>query len=483
MSFADDAQRVLDAVEVYCRESLASQKPVITLEPLADIIRDLKLSDYVEEGGLTGCQLTEFLETYLSKTTRLHSPTYMAHQVAVPHYAGALGALINGVTNNAMAIYEMGPGASSIEFFLINWMLSKVGWHPAPTDPTSAESQAVCGGGVLMHGGSLANLCGLLAARQRAAPEAWQTGNPANLVVLAPPGAHYSVARAAGILGLGQQAIVPLDADDRGAIRAENLPALYHRLCQEGKHVFALVANACSTAVGVYDPLEDIGDFCREHQIWLHVDGAHGASALLSTQQRHRLQGIDKADSVSWDAHKLLQTSVLCAALLVRDHRDLDRTFQQEASYLFHEKVQPGFDFIQRTVECTKAGLGLKLFLVLAALGEKGLADTIDRQVLLTTGVYHWLQTQEDILCPVAPESNILCFRVRGCDRLQLRIRDRLIAQGRFYISTTCFSGVRYLRLVLMNPQTRLTDVQELIQTIRQLRDDDAVSGGDNRPA
>ncbi len=138
MSFADDAQRVVDAVDVYCRESRASRKPVITLEPLADIIGDLKLSHYAEEGGLTGPRLTEFLDAYLSKTTRLHSPTYMAHQVAVPHYAGALGALINGVTNNAMAIYEMGPGASSIEFFLINWMLSKVGWPPAPTDPPPA---------------------------------------------------------------------------------------------------------------------------------------------------------------------------------------------------------------------------------------------------------------------------------------------------------------------------------------------------------
>jgi len=470
MSFPDDAQRVIEAIDAYCRDSLAAQKPVITLEPLADIIQDLKLADYVLEGGLTGNRLSEFIDTYLSKTTRLHHPAYMAHQVAVPHYAGALGALINGVTNNAMAIYEMGPGATSIEFFIVNWLLTKVGWKPAPTRPYPADSQAPTAGGVLMHGGSLANLCALLAARHRIAPEAWQSGNPANLVLLAPPGAHYSVTRAAGIMGLGQQAVVSLEVDDRGAIRPDGLPPLYDRLCQSGKRIIALVASACSTAVGVYDPIEAIGAFCRKHDIWLHVDGAHGASALLSTRQRHRLHGIDQANSVTWDAHKLLQTSVLCAALLVRDHRDLDHTFQQEASYLFHEKEQPGFDFIQRTVECTKAGLGLKFFLVLAALGEKGLADTLDRQVALTTDVYNWLQTQQDILCPVAPETNILCFRVQGSDLLQLKIRDRLIAQGRFYISTTCFSGQRYLRLVLMNPQTRLEDVQALMASIRQLR-------------
>ena len=112
------------------------------------------------------------------------------------------------------------------------------------------------------------------------------------------------------------------------------------------------------------------------------------------------------------------------------------------------------------------------IFLVLAALGEKGLADTLDRQVALTTEVYDWLQTQGDMLCPVAPESNILCFRVHGDDKLQLRIRDQLIAQGRFYLSTTCFRGTRYLRLVLMNPHTSLGDVQDLIEAIRHLRDD-----------
>ena len=234
----------------------------------------------------------------------------------------------------------------------------------------------------------------------------------------------------------------------------------------------ALVANACSTAVGIYDPLDEIGDFCREHDLWLHIDGAHGASALLSSQHRALLRGIHKANSLTWDAHKLLQTPVLCAALLVRDHRDLDSAFQQDASYLFHEKAQPGFDFIHRTVECTKAGLGLKLFLVLAALGERGLAETIEKQYALTAQAYAWIQDQEDFSCPVAPQSNILCFRIVGSDTLQLRVRDNLLTQGRFHISTTTFNNSRYLRLVIMNPHTKMEDIQNLIQAKKKKKNE-----------
>ena len=196
-------------------------------------------------------------------------------------------------------------------------MLEKVGWPPVPLDRQQRTADSPCGGGVLTHGGSLANLTALLVARNRLAPEVWDTGVPADLVLMAPAESHYSIARAAGILGLGQKAICRLEVDARGAIIPERLEAAYERLRAEGKRPMALVANACTTAVGIYDPLQEIGEFCRRHQLWLHVDGAHGASALLSAKHKHLLRGIEQADSLTWDAHKMLQTPVLCAALLV----------------------------------------------------------------------------------------------------------------------------------------------------------------------
>lgn len=470
MPFLPDAEIVIAALNEYFRESAAAEKPVIRQVPLGDLIRDLGLAASVKTGGLTDGRLSAFLNTYLASTTRLHHPSYLSHQVAVPHYAGALGALIDGFTNNPMAIYEMGPAAAAIEYFIINWMLEKVGWVPSPVGVQKKTEQEYFGAGVLTHGGSLANLTAMLAARQKIAPDAWERGNPWDLVLLAPAGCHYSIARCTGILGMGQNALYHIDTDERGAVIPDRLPAIYERLRNEGKRPMALVANACSTAVGIYDPLQEIGAFCREKAIWFHVDGAHGASALLSEKYRHLLKGVEMADSLTWDAHKLMRVPGLCAALLVHDHRNIDGVFEQEASYLFHEKEQPGFDFIHRTVECTKAGLGLKLFLVLAALGERGLAQYIERQIALTREAFDYVSRLPGFQCAVEPQSNILCFRVEGSDRLQLDIRDTLIAEGSFYLSTTVFNGKRYLRLSIMNPDTSLDTIKKLVQRIGELR-------------
>ena len=246
--------------------------------------------------------------------------------MAVPHYAGALGALIDGFTNNPMAIYEMGPGAATIEYFMINWLLEKIGWQPAPLQPGKG-AEMMHGAGVFTHGGSLANLTALIAARTRIAPEVWEQGNPGDLALLAPAQSHYSIARAAGILGIGAKSVYLLDVDERGVILPDRVSHAYQRLVDDGRRPIALVANACSTAVGLYDPLAEIGDFCKAQQIWFHVDGAHGASALLSDKYRHYLQGIASADSVVWDGHKMMRTPGVCAALLVRDHRTLDTAF------------------------------------------------------------------------------------------------------------------------------------------------------------
>lgn len=435
---------------------------------MAELIAELDLATLSSAGGLAGDRLSEFLATYLASCTRLHHPAYLGHQVAVPHHAGALAALVDGFTNNAMAIYEMGPAASSIEFFMLNWLLERVGWRPAPL-PGQVGKDGIHGGGVLTHGGSLANLTALLAARSFVAPSVWRDGNPGNLALIAPAASHYSVARAAGILGVGTTAIYPAEVDGRGAIRPDRLPVLLERVESDGKRVVALVANACSTAVGIYDPLREIGAFCRERRLWLHVDGAHGASALLSSRRRRLLDGVDSADSLVWDAHKMMRTPTLCAAVLVRDHRTLDGAFQQEASYLLHEKSQPGFDFLLRTVECTKAALGLRLFAVVAALGEHGLADYVDRQYALASEAYTHLRKSPDFECTLEPEANILCFRAPGDDDEQLRLRDRLIADGDFYLTTTLFQGRRYLRLVFMNPETSMDDVRRLLERLRDL--------------
>ena len=185
MTFKQDARIVSRELDRYLRESLAAEKPVIHQPPIEQLADELGLAQHVADGGLSGRRLARFVRRYLESTTRLHHPAYLAHQVAVPHPTGALASMIDGLTNNAMAIYEMGPAAAAIEFFVVNWMLAKVGWVPA-VSPRQGAAAGAGGGGVLTHGGSLANLTALLAARGRVAPETWSSGTPADLALLAP---------------------------------------------------------------------------------------------------------------------------------------------------------------------------------------------------------------------------------------------------------------------------------------------------------
>jgi L-2,4-diaminobutyrate decarboxylase len=377
----------------------------------------------------------------------------MVHQVGVPSTGAALADLVHGATNNPMAKYEMGAAGATLERAVVRWMLDKVGFDREG------------GAGVLTHGGSLGNLTALLAARARAAPDAWREGVPGDLALLAPESAHYSIRRAAAILGLGEDAVVELEVDELERIRPDRLPAALARCREAGRRPIALVAVAGATSTGLHDDLREIGAFCAEHGIWLHVDAAHGGSALLSERDRHLLDGIERADSVVWDAHKMLRTSGLCAAVLVRRGDDLPAAFRQRGEYLFYEHASIGFDLLDRALETTKATLGLKLFLSLAWEGERGLGDYVGSRYDMARRFHDVLSREPGVTCPYVPESNIVCFRFGDGD--QIALRDRLLAGGRLHIGTTMLGGERHLRLVVMAPDTSEATLAELLRELR----------------
>jgi len=453
--FERAAGAAVEQLSDYVARSQRGDGPAVNRAPLDEVEQALDVRRTLREGGLDAARFGDFLAAYLERTTRLHHPGSMAHQVPAPDMPSALADFVHGAINNPMAIQEMGAAALAIERAVVEWMLEKVGWRMPESD------------GVLTHGGSLANLTAMLAARARAVPSAWVDGVPNDLAVLAPASAHYSVARSVAIAGLGQAAFIPVETDELERIRPEKLGDALERAASGGRRPIAMVADACATGTGLYDDLGAIAAFCREHDLWLHVDGAHGASALLSPRHRHLLDGIEQADSVVWDAHKMLRTSALCASVLVRRARDLPGAFQQEASYLFYE-VDASPDIIDRAIECTKAPLGVKLFLNLAWRGEAGLgdyvADTYDR----AQRFHDIIAARPGFECPYRPESNILCFRYGADSRLQLEIRERLIDSGEFHLSSVELGGNRYLRIVVMSPATDDAAVERLLDAIER---------------
>jgi L-2,4-diaminobutyrate decarboxylase len=448
--FLAAAREVVARLAEHLQACSRREGKVVATPPLADAETALGLAAWMESGGMDAAALGTFVAEYLRRSTHLHDPGFMAHQVAVPHFAAALADLIGGMTNNGMAVYEMGPPAVVVERAVLNWFRRHAGF----TD----------GSGVLVHGGSVANLTALLAARAAASPRAWRDGVGRDLVVLAGDSAHYSVRRAVAIAGLGERAIVPLPADDLGVVRAEAIEATVAEVRAAGKTPVAMVANACATATGLYDPIAAMADSCERHGIWLHVDGCHGAGALLSPAHRHLLAGVERASSLVWDAHKMLRTSVLCAAVLYRDAASAGRTFQQDARYFRSDTDAERPNLFPLAIECTKTALGLKFFLTAAFLGEAGLARHVASAYERAARFHDLIADRPGFVCAFRPQSNILCFRCGNGD--QEAIRRRLLAEGRFHLSSTTLGERRWLRMVVMNDATDEATVEAMLDRI-----------------
>jgi L-2,4-diaminobutyrate decarboxylase len=323
----------------------------------------------------------------------------------------------------------------------------------------------------LTHGGSIANLTALSAARAAIAPEAWEEGSPKDLVVMGPSTSHYSIMRALSIMGMGKKAFVPVPVDENEVIVTDALEDVYKKTKEEGKRVMAVVANACATSTGLFDPLEEMASFCKKNQLWFHVDGAHGAVALLSERYKKLVQGIQQADSVIWDAHKMLRVPALCTAVLFKNQEQMWNSFHQKGSYVFHENEVIGMDSMPFTVECTKSALGTKLFWSFALEGESAMVKFIENSFQQALDLYAILNANQNFYCPYPPQSNILCFQYKPDqidDQQQLALRYELINSGEFYITSCVIHDKRYLRTVLMNPLSSSEDYYTLVKAIEK---------------
>lgn len=397
----------------------------------------------------------------LAASTVLHSPGFIGHQVATPLPDAALCDLAASILNNGMAVFEMGPAASAMERAVLAYLARVLGL------PASA-------GGVLTSGGSVGNLTALLAARQaKAGFDVWREGlrNRAQLIVYVAETAHYSVSRALRILGLGDAGVAAIPVDERLRMRVDALEAAIARARHHGRRPIAVVASACSTAAGAFDPIDAIADVCAREDLWLHVDGAHGASLALSARHRDTLRGIERADSVVWDAHKMMLMPALVTAVLFRDAQAGARAFSQEAGYLFDDAADSDAwsEIGRRTIECTKRMMSLKLYAALAAHGTRVFAEHVDAVCELARYLASGARARGLELL-VEPECNIVCFRRPNVSGgVTAAVRSALLAEGRFYIVQVHLASGLWLRCTVINPLTTCADVDTMLDRVVSL--------------
>lgn len=401
------------------------------------------------------------LQKVLDHSTNLQHERYLGHQIASPLPLAAICDMAASLINNGMVVYEVGPAAVAIERAVIRWMANCIGYGE------NAD-------GVLTSGGSLGNFTALLTARQaKAGYDVRTQGISQPLAIIASEQSHYSVRRAAQMMGIGLEGVFAVETDDQFRLRPECLEAALRRAENAGRKVFAVIGNACSTATGAYDPLEAIADFAEKHDLWFHADCAHGGAALLSEKYRGVLAGLERADSVVWDAHKMLMMPALVTAVVFKEKETAYGTFSQNASYLYAgESEDEWFNPGHRTFECTKRMMGLKVYMALKTLGTRYFADFVTQMHDLTKAFSAMVDAAGDFEKLVEPQSNILCFRYlpnfnTHLNTLQSRIRQALLADGEFYIVQTEIDGTLWLRCTIINPYTTADTLRELLEKIR----------------
>jgi L-2,4-diaminobutyrate decarboxylase len=359
----------------------------------------------------------------------------------------------------------MSPVGTIVESRVVRWMCDLAGFGPAA-------------GGTFTSGGTEATFTALLAARAAILPNAWKEGVGVEPpVVLHGEHAHYAVGRAVGALGLGTDSAIAVPSRgyrmDTAALEAE-----LGRQEARGRRVMAVVATAGSTATGSFDDLDAVGRLCEERGVWFHVDGAHGASALLSSTHRDRLRGVERARSLAWDPHKMMLMPLAAGVVLVRDERDLDAAFAQRAPYLFHGvEGERSPDQGKRSFQCSRRVDALKVWVALQRYGAGGLGALYDHLCATARALFDAIGRRPDFESLHEPEANILCFRFVGdgsldperLDALNLSLREAFNRSGEGWITTTVLGGKRVLRVTVMNPRTRTRDVERVLDGLGRM--------------
>jgi len=418
-----------------------------------------KLAARILQHSFKTSDLSTLVRGICKASLRLSHPKFAAQQVAAPVPAAALVESVVAAMNQSLAVWEMSPIGTAIDRDLMTRFKKLLGY------PRSAE-------GTLVPGGAFANLTALLAARDSLEPKASKEGR-ARIAVVVGAQAHYSIARAAAILGLGRDSVfkVPLDSEFR--TDPARINDCFNAARKAGFRKFVLIGSSGSTPTGSFDDLVSFGQIAKKFRAWFHVDAAHGAGLAFSRRFRDRLEGLGQADSITFDPHKMMFMPLSAGGVLVRNGAHLVQPLQEQAPYLFGSKRRWP-DLGQLTIACSQRFDALKVWLVWRAYGA-ALWDQLTTHVCDVAQAAFDYCEKSKILQPVhQPHSNIFCFRLRelgarNTDARHWALKEQVNESGFAYISSTVLDGRRVLRIVIMNPRTTAKDVHEILGRIEQL--------------
>lgn len=461
----------LDILSRAIHDWIPADRPVSQAPPARELeqLLDLQLND--EGAGQEA--LEQGVRDYLHYNPDVSKAGFFKLLYSGLNKPALLGDWITSLGNATMHTYQVGPVATLMELELIRQWNKLVGFDD--------------GEGVMVAGGSQANLIGMMLARHNACPDFKTRGaDGRTLVAYVSDQAHYSAQKAANVLGIGTDNLIAVETDDYGRMIPEALDQAIQVSQAKGHTPFYISLTAGTTVTGAYDPVAECSEVARKNDLWLHIDGAWGGPILFSEQHRDLLASSHLADSFTWDAHKLMNVPITAAVILVKQPGALQAACSGGgADYLFHADENAAYNLGERSIQCGRRADALKVWLSWKAEGNNGFAAKIDYlQSIKQYCVDHIeAHSQLEMLAP-ALYLNVL-FRYRPAHltdeeelrKLNIEICAEMRRSGGAYVDYARFKGRTGIRLILANGDVEQSDIDVLLADVQRIGDMIAARG------
>lgn len=446
-------------------------KPANDVLPAAELSKKIDVS--LSDNGADLQQLEQAVMDYLNYSPNSSHPEYFKLLYSGQNKDALLGDWVASLSNATMHTYQVGPVATLMELELIKQWNKLVGFDN--------------GEGVMVSGGTQANIVGMMLARHQACPDFQTKGYDAikdkKLIAYVSDQSHYSNLRAANTLGIGTDNLRSIKSDDNGCLIPSALEQAIAEDIQNGHQPFYIGLTAGTTVVGAFDPVKPCHEIARANNFWLHIDGAWGAPVLFSEQHKHLLADCQLADSFAWDAHKLMNVPITAAVILVKQQGALKNcTAGGGGDYLFHKDINADFNLGERSLQCGRRADSLKVWLSWKAMGNKGFANKVDYLQDLKTKAIEMIESSPSLeMLAQADYLNVL-FRYRDDSlsetqlaTLNTDICKRMHESGKAYVDYAKYKGRTGVRLILANQDAQLAHIENLLRDVNEIGSELAV--------
>ncbi|XP_060829968.1 cysteine sulfinic acid decarboxylase [Bombus pascuorum] len=433
---------------------------------------DLKLSDQ----GSSHEKLFTLARNVIKYSVKTGHPRFINQLYSSVDPYGLLGQWLTDALNPSVYTYEVSPVFSLMEEEILREMRKIVGWKDGK------------GEGIFCPGGSIANGYAINLARHYRFPQLKELGlsSAGRLIIFTSRDSHYSVKKLSAFLGLGTSNVYEVKTNNSGKMRITNLEAQIKKALDEGAVPLMVSATAGTTVLGAFDPLREIAIICKKYNLWFHVDAAWGGGALMSTKHRYLLDGVELADSVTWNPHKLLAAPQQCSTLLLRHEDLLQAAHSSKASYLFQPDkfYDSSFDSGDKHVQCGRRADVMKFWFMWKAKGTHGLEKHVDRVFELARYFTDYIRHREGFKLILEPECTNVCFwyvppskrhlqdgeLLKALEKIGPDVKERMVKKGSMLITYQPLRELpNFFRLVLQNSGLTKADMRFFAEEIERL--------------